>query len=36
MAGLIPPEKLEQIRAASDIVEIIGSSPPDLPLLWLP
>src|SRR5579862_9673126 len=24
MAGLIPPEKLEQIRSASDIVEIIG------------
>jgi DNA primase len=25
MAGLIPPDKLEQIRAASDIVEIIGT-----------
>ena len=24
MAGLIPPDKLEQIRAASDIVEVIG------------
>ncbi len=25
MAGLIPPDKLEQIRAASDIVDIIGA-----------
>src|SRR5262245_32107113 len=25
MAGLIPPDKLEQVRAASDIVDIIGA-----------
>src|SRR5436309_15317734 len=25
MAGLIPPDKLEQIRAASDIVDVIGA-----------
>src|SRR5262245_19952527 len=25
MAGLIPPDKLEQIRGASDIVEVIGA-----------
>ena len=25
MAGLIPPDKLEQIRSASDIVDVIGS-----------
>ena len=28
MAGFIPPEKLEQIRAASDIVEVIGAAIP--------
>jgi len=28
MAGLIPPDKLEQIRAASDIVDIIGAAIP--------
>jgi DNA primase len=28
MAGLIPPDKLEQIRNASDIVDIIGASIP--------
>src|SRR6266496_2147658 len=25
MAGLIPPDKLEQVRAASDIVDVIGA-----------
>jgi DNA primase len=25
MAGFIPPDKLEQIRSASDIVDIIGA-----------
>src|SRR3989454_9603578 len=25
MAGLIPPDRLEQIRAASDIVDVIGA-----------
>ena len=25
MAGFIPPDKLEQIRAASDIVDVIGA-----------
>ncbi|HEU0010343.1 MAG TPA: DNA primase [Verrucomicrobiae bacterium] len=28
MAGFIPPEKLEQIRAASDIVDVIGAAIP--------
>ncbi|MEY2407865.1 MAG: primase [Verrucomicrobiota bacterium] len=28
MAGLIPPDKLEQIRAASDIVDVIGAALP--------
>ena len=28
MAGLIPPDKLEQIRSASDIVDVIGASLP--------
>jgi DNA primase len=28
MAGLIPPDKLEQIRAASDIVDVIGAAIP--------
>ena len=28
MAGLVPPEKLEQIRAASDIVDVIGAAIP--------
>src|SRR6185436_18629616 len=28
MAGIIPPDKLEQIRAASDIVDVIGASLP--------
>ncbi len=28
MAGLIPPDKLEQIRNASDIVDVIGASIP--------
>ena len=28
MAGFIPPDKLEQIRAASDIVDVIGASLP--------
>src|SRR5437773_2956191 len=28
MAGLIPPSTLEQIRAASDIVDVIGASLP--------
>lgn len=28
MAGIVPPDKLEQIRSASDIVDIIGASIP--------
>ncbi len=28
MAGLIPPDKLEQIRSASDIVDVIGATLP--------
>src|SRR5436189_1963344 len=28
MAGFIPPDKLEQIRAASDIVDVIGAALP--------
>jgi DNA primase len=28
MAGMIPPDKLEQIRAASDIVDVIGATLP--------
>ena len=28
MAGLIPPATLEQIRAASDIVDVIGAAVP--------
>ena len=28
MAGIIPPDKLEQIRAASDIVDVIGAAVP--------